>query len=46
MTIGTTAYDWSLLPSERPDPDKLVDEMSKIALWGLARTPPRTEPSG
>lgn len=40
MVLGTTAYDWILLPDERPDADHLVDEMTKVALWGLARQPP------
>jgi hypothetical protein len=39
MVLGTTAYDWILLPKERPDPEQLVEEMSKIALWGLERRP-------
>jgi hypothetical protein len=40
MVLGTTAYDWILLPEDRPDAESLVDEMSKVALWGLARQPP------
>jgi AcrR family transcriptional regulator len=39
MVLGTAAYDWILLPGERPDPEQLVEEMSKIALWGLGREP-------
>jgi len=40
MVLGTTAYDWLLVLTDRPDPDELVDEMCKLALWGLARQPP------
>ena len=39
MAMGTTAYDWILLPADPPEPDHLVNEMSKIALWGLSRAP-------
>ena len=39
MVLGTTAYDWILLPNEPPTPDRLVDEMSKITLG------PRTSPT-
>jgi AcrR family transcriptional regulator len=39
MVLGITAYDWILVPAPRPEPDHLVDEMSKVALWGLERRP-------
>jgi AcrR family transcriptional regulator len=37
MAMGNTAYDWILLPDDPPDPDRLVDAMSQIALWGIGR---------
>jgi AcrR family transcriptional regulator len=39
MVVGTTAFDWVLLPEQSPPPEQLVDEMSKLALWGLERRP-------
>jgi AcrR family transcriptional regulator len=39
MVLGTTAYDWIILPENRPSAEQLVDAMSEIALWGLERKP-------
>lgn len=44
MVLGTTAYDWIILPEQRPSPEHLVEAMSELALWGLERKP-RTPPS-
>src|SRR5262249_48618648 len=41
MVVGAAAYDWILLPEEEVDTDQLVGELSKVALWGLERTPHR-----
>lgn len=44
MVLGTTAYDWIILPSQRPSTEQVVNAMSELALWGLERKP-RTRPT-
>jgi len=39
MVLGAVTFDWLLIKSDQ-DPDRLLDDMVKLALWGLARHPP------
>ncbi|MBA3741629.1 TetR/AcrR family transcriptional regulator [Sporichthya sp.] len=41
MVFGLVTFDWMLV-KPGTDPDKFVDDMVKIALWGLARQPAPT----
>lgn len=45
MVLGTTTYDWIILPARRPSPEQLVDAMSELALWGLERKPHAPPPT-
>lgn len=40
MIAGASAFGWFLLPDGDPDDEDVLDTMSKLALWGLARKPP------